>query len=81
MAIKLWLDNTENDLNQGDDHWFSPLHWAARHGHGQVVELLISRGTLLIFCQKITSQNITDRSPVPGNFFALDFFVLIALDL
>ena len=22
MDIKLWLDNTENDLNQGDDHWF-----------------------------------------------------------
>ena len=31
MKIKQWLDNTENDLNQGDDHWFTPLHWAARH--------------------------------------------------
>ena len=49
MAIKLWLDNTENDLNQGDDHWFSPLHWAARNGHLQVVELLISRGKLSYF--------------------------------
>ena len=52
MAIKLWLDNTENDLNQGDDHWFSPLHWAARHGHGQVVELLISRGMYSVFTSR-----------------------------
>lgn len=24
VAVRLWLDNTENDLNQGDDHGFSP---------------------------------------------------------
>ena len=44
MKIKQWLDNTENDLNQGDDHWFTPLHWASRNGRIEVVELLISRG-------------------------------------
>lgn len=58
MAIKLWLDNTENDLNQGDDHWFSPLHWAARHGHGQVVELLISRGA------RVSAKNRGDDTPL-----------------
>ena len=46
MKIKQWLDNTENDLNQGDDHWFTPLHWASRNGRIEVVELLISRGTI-----------------------------------
>ena len=46
MKIKQWLDNTENDLNQGDDHWFTPLHWASRNGRIEVVELLISRGMI-----------------------------------
>ncbi|WP_163638132.1 ankyrin repeat domain-containing protein, partial [Morganella morganii] len=41
---ELWLDNTENDLNQGDDHGFSPLHWACREGRSAVVEMLIMRG-------------------------------------
>ena len=44
MKIKAWLDNTENDLNEVDDHMFTPLHWAARNGHVEVVGLLIDRG-------------------------------------
>ena len=48
MKIKQWLDNTENDLNQGDDHWFTPLHWASRNGRIEVVELLISRGMITV---------------------------------
>ena len=47
LAVKFWLDNTENDLNQGDDHLFTPLHWACREGHRQIVDLLISRGARL----------------------------------
>ncbi|KAG7254117.1 hypothetical protein CRUP_004614 [Coryphaenoides rupestris] len=34
VAVRLWLDNTENDLNLGDHHGFSPLHWACREGRG-----------------------------------------------
>uniref|UniRef100_A0A1I8FFA2 Vesicle transport protein n=1 Tax=Macrostomum lignano TaxID=282301 RepID=A0A1I8FFA2_9PLAT len=34
VQVRLWLENTENenDLNQGDDHRFSLLHWAAWDG-------------------------------------------------
>jgi len=58
MKIKQWLDNTENDLNQGDDHWFTPLHWAARAGHLAVVELLISRGA------RVSAKNRGDDTPL-----------------
>ena len=30
--VRQFLDNIENDLNEGDDHGFTPLHWAAREG-------------------------------------------------
>lgn len=42
--VRVWLDNTENDLNQGDDHRFSLLHWAAREGRTNIVDMLIARG-------------------------------------
>ena len=73
MSIKLWLDNTENDVNQVispifnvvvtilpkvDDHWFTPLHWAARYGHKQVVELLIDRGA------RVSAKNRGDDTPL-----------------
>jgi integrin-linked kinase len=58
MSIKLWLDNTENDINQVDDHWFTPLHWAARYGHKQVVELLIDRGA------RVSAKNRGDDTPL-----------------
>ncbi|CAG0913637.1 unnamed protein product [Notodromas monacha] len=44
IQVRVWLDDTENDLNQGDDHGFSPLHWASWSGHGSIVDLLIKRG-------------------------------------
>lgn len=57
VAVRLWLDNTENDLNQGDDHGFSPLHWACREGRSAVVEMLIMRGA------RINVMNRGDDTP------------------
>jgi len=47
----MWLDNTENNLNQTDEHYFTPLHWACLKGHLNIVEMLIKRGA------KIAQQN------------------------
>jgi len=58
VAVKIWLDNTENDLNQGDDHLFSPLHWASRQGHSHIVDLLVSRGA------RINAANMGDDTPL-----------------
>ena len=58
VAVKIWLDNTENDLNQGDDHLFSPLHWACREGHDHIVDLLISRGA------RVNAANMGDDTPL-----------------
>ncbi|KAM5183197.1 scaffold protein ILK isoform X3 [Ictidomys tridecemlineatus] len=58
VAVRLWLDNTENDLNQGDDHGFSPLHWACREGRSAVVEMLIMRGA------RINVMNRGDDTPL-----------------
>ncbi|MGH0128547.1 UNVERIFIED_CONTAM: hypothetical protein FKN15_040247 [Acipenser sinensis] len=58
VAVRLWLDNTENDLNQGDDHGFSPLHWACREGRCNVVDMLIMRGA------RINVMNRGDDTPL-----------------
>uniref|UniRef100_A0A671M0E0 Integrin-linked protein kinase-like n=1 Tax=Sinocyclocheilus anshuiensis TaxID=1608454 RepID=A0A671M0E0_9TELE len=58
VAVRLWLDNTENDLNQGDDHGFSPLHWACREGRSGVVDMLIMRGA------RINVMNRGDDTPL-----------------
>uniref|UniRef100_A0A8C5BU03 Protein kinase domain-containing protein n=1 Tax=Gadus morhua TaxID=8049 RepID=A0A8C5BU03_GADMO len=58
VAVRLWLDNTENDLNQGDDHGFSPLHWACREGRSSVVDMLIMRGG------RINVMNRGDDTPL-----------------
>uniref|UniRef100_A0A665WJ70 Scaffold protein ILK n=1 Tax=Echeneis naucrates TaxID=173247 RepID=A0A665WJ70_ECHNA len=58
VAVRLWLDNTENDLNQGDDHGFSPLHWACREGRSSVVDMLIMRGA------RINVMNRGDDTPL-----------------
>lgn len=58
MGVKIWLDNTENDLNQGDDHLFSPLHWACRNGHNLIVEMLLARGG------RVNSANMGDDTPL-----------------
>ncbi|XP_052078585.1 integrin-linked protein kinase-like isoform X1 [Mytilus californianus] len=52
--VRVWLDNTENDLNQGDDHRFSLLHWAAREGRTNIVDMLIARGA------RINATNMGD---------------------
>ncbi|XP_013399638.1 integrin-linked protein kinase isoform X2 [Lingula anatina] len=52
--VRVWLDNTENDLNQGDDHRFSLLHWASREGRTNIVDMLIQRGA------RINATNMGD---------------------
>lgn len=54
FQVRIWLDNTENDLNQGDDHRFSLLHWAAKEGRTSIVEMLIARGA------RINATNMGD---------------------
>jgi integrin-linked kinase len=54
FEVRVWLDDTENDLNQGDDHRFSLLHWAAREGRTNIVEMLIARGA------RINATNMGD---------------------
>lgn len=44
FQVRVWLDDTEHDLNIGDDHAFSLLHWASKEGHVSIVDLLLSRG-------------------------------------
>lgn len=51
---RMWLENTENDVNQGDEHRFGLLHWAAREGQLSVVDLLISRGA------RVNATNLGD---------------------
>ncbi|XP_059488512.1 integrin-linked protein kinase [Neocloeon triangulifer] len=58
MQVRVWLDDTEHDLNQGDDHGFSPLHWACKEGHTKIVELLIQRGA------RINVTNRGDDTPL-----------------
>lgn len=47
QEVRLWLDDIGNDVNQGDEHRFSLLHWAAREGKLPVVDLLVMRGARL----------------------------------
>lgn len=54
FQVRVWLDDTENDLNLGDDHGFSPLHWAAKDGRANIVEMLIMRGA------RINAANMGD---------------------
>uniref|UniRef100_UPI00358F473F integrin-linked protein kinase-like n=1 Tax=Myxine glutinosa TaxID=7769 RepID=UPI00358F473F len=58
VAVRLWLDNTANDLNQGDDHGFSPLHWACKEGRGNIVDMLVMRGA------RVNIINRGDDSPL-----------------
>ncbi|GMR42810.1 hypothetical protein PMAYCL1PPCAC_13005 [Pristionchus mayeri] len=44
FQVRVWLDDHEHDLNVGDDHAFSLLHWAAKAGHTIIVEMLLGRG-------------------------------------
>ncbi|CAB3260241.1 unnamed protein product [Arctia plantaginis] len=58
LQVRVWLDDTEHDMNQGDDHGFSPLHWACKEGHLKIVEMLIRRGA------RINVTNMGDDTPL-----------------
>eukprot|EP00090_Calanus_glacialis_P045074 TRINITY_DN8165_c0_g1_i1.p1 TRINITY_DN8165_c0_g1~~TRINITY_DN8165_c0_g1_i1.p1 ORF type:complete len:453 (-),score=78.33 TRINITY_DN8165_c0_g1_i1:691-2049(-) len=58
IQVRMWLDDTEHDMNQGDDHQFSPLHWASKGGHLKIVEMLISRGA------RVHTTNMGDDTPL-----------------
>ncbi|XP_072947468.1 scaffold protein ILK [Epargyreus clarus] len=58
LQVRVWLDDTEHDMNQGDDHGFSPLHWACKEGHMKIVEMLIRRGA------RINVTNMGDDTPL-----------------
>ncbi|XP_017781098.1 PREDICTED: integrin-linked protein kinase [Nicrophorus vespilloides] len=58
LQVRVWLDNTENDLNQGDDHNFSPLHWAAKQGQFKIAEMLLARGA------RVNATNRGDDIPL-----------------
>lgn len=44
FEVRMWLDDAEHDLNIGDDHAFSLLHWASREGQLSIVDMLLVRG-------------------------------------
>uniref|UniRef100_A0A915AXR5 Protein kinase domain-containing protein n=1 Tax=Parascaris univalens TaxID=6257 RepID=A0A915AXR5_PARUN len=54
FQVRVWLDDTEHDLNIGDDHAFSLLHWASKEGHIPIVDLLLARGA------RVNSTNMGD---------------------
>lgn len=58
MQVRVWLDDTEHDMNLGDDHGFSPLHWSCKEGHIKLVEMLIQRGA------RINATNRGDDIPL-----------------
>ena len=58
FQVRLWLDNTENDLDQGDEHRFSLLHWAAKAGKTAIVDMLIQRGA------RVNATNMGDDTPL-----------------
>ncbi|XP_065883777.1 integrin-linked protein kinase-like [Dysidea avara] len=44
VYVRDWVLSAENDVNQGDEHGFTPLHWAAIADHMNLVELLLVKG-------------------------------------
>lgn len=58
LKVKVWLDNTENDPNQSDEHMFTPVHWAAMHGHTNLVDILVTKGA------KIPLTNMGEDTPL-----------------
>lgn len=58
LPVRMWLDDIEHDLNIGDDHAFSLLHWAAKGGHLPIVDLLLSRGA------RVNATNMGDDTPL-----------------
>ncbi|CAH2004534.1 unnamed protein product [Acanthoscelides obtectus] len=58
LQVRVWLDEPEHDMNLGDDHGFSPLHWAAMKGHNKIVEMLLLRGA------RVNATNRGDDTPL-----------------
>ena len=54
LQVRIWLDDTKNDMNEGDDHGFSPLHWACFAGRTNIVDMLLNRGS------RINATNMGD---------------------
>lgn len=54
LQVRIWLDDTKNDMNEGDDHGFSPLHWACFAGRTSIVDMLLNRGA------RINATNMGD---------------------
>lgn len=54
LQVRIWLDDTKNDMNEGDDHGFSPLHWACFEGRTNIVDMLLNRGS------RINATNMGD---------------------
>lgn len=54
LQVRIWLDDTRNDMNEGDDHGFSPLHWACFAGRYNIVDMLLNRGA------RINATNMGD---------------------
>lgn len=54
LQVRIWLDDTTNDMNEGDDHGFSPLHWACFAGRTNIVDMLLNRGA------RINATNMGD---------------------
>eukprot|EP00096_Caligus_rogercresseyi_P010807 TRINITY_DN4044_c0_g1_i1.p1 TRINITY_DN4044_c0_g1~~TRINITY_DN4044_c0_g1_i1.p1 ORF type:complete len:459 (-),score=164.20 TRINITY_DN4044_c0_g1_i1:354-1730(-) len=58
LSVRLWLSDPETDLNGGDSHQFSPLHWAAKGGHSAIVRHLLERGA------RVGVTNMGDDTPL-----------------
>lgn len=58
LQVRIWLDDPKNDLNQGDDHGFSPLHWACFAGRTNIADMLLNRGA------RINVTNMGDDTPL-----------------
>ncbi|KAF7265245.1 integrin linked kinase [Rhynchophorus ferrugineus] len=58
LQVRVWLDEPEHDMNQGDDHGFSPLHWSCMKGHIKIVEMLLQRGA------RVNVTNRGDDTPL-----------------
>lgn len=54
LQVRIWLDDTKNDMNEGDDHGFSPLHWSCFAGRTNIVDMLLNRGA------RINATNMGD---------------------
>jgi len=56
--VRQWLSRADNDVNRGDGHGFTPLHWATRYGRSKIVELLFQRAV------KVNAVNMGGDSPL-----------------